>query len=238
MIPSKSRAGKTKTDKLLRELSMHYCYVVEPQDQQAYAALGHNIMVLPENNQGITYARDFILRQMRRLDYPWFWMLDDDIISFAESEFGKTKKADARVLDKAFKQFIFYPEKSLYSLEMQQFAWMQNDIIINKMAMQCVLFNMRVCQDINYDLELKIREDYDLSLKAIFHAKGTLKTCKYCYSIAPMKSQEGGMEKYYNTETEDREAHKLMGKWPGLFQKQYKRNRVDVSVNWKKVHGK
>ena len=79
MIPTKGRAGKTKTDKLLCKADLHYCFVVEPQDSHLYATLGHQIMVLPENDAGITYSRNWILKQMRKMKYERFWMLDDDI---------------------------------------------------------------------------------------------------------------------------------------------------------------
>lgn len=235
MIPSKGRAGKTKTNKLLREVGLAYTFVVEPQDREEYAATGACLMVLPENNMGITYSRDWILQQMRKYGYKQFWMLDDDIECFGEVVDGKTVTRDARILLKAFKQLQTYGPASIYTLELRQFAWSSADVQRDKIAMQCVMFDMQHCENINYDLRLKIREDYDISFQAIFKGKGTLKSGKYYYGIADMKSQEGGMSQWYNAETEMHETWKLCRKWPGLVTPLQKEDRIDVKVNWGKI---
>lgn len=235
MIPSKGRAGKTKTDKLLCKAGLHCCFVVEPQDEFHYSNLGHQIMVLPENNQGITYSRDWILKMMRRMKYERFWMLDDDIECFGEALDGKTIQTDAGVLIKAFEQLHAYGPASMYSLELRQFAWSSKEVQRNKVVMQCVMFDLKHCQNINYDTRLKIREDYDISFQAIFKDHGTLKSGKYYYGIADMKSQSGGMQQWYNEETEMQETWKLCRKWPGLVEPLKKEGRIDVKINWKKI---
>lgn len=235
MIPSKGRAGKTKTDKLLCKAGLHYCFVVEPKEQVLYSDAGHQIMVLPENNQGITYSRHWILNMMRRMKYERFWMLDDDIEDFGEAIDGKTIKTDASVLSKAYNQLRMYGSPSLFSLELRQFAWSSPQIQKDKIAMQCVLFDMQHCENINYDLRFKIREDYDLSFQAIFKGNGTLKSGKYYYGISDMKSQPGGMTEWYNEETEMHETWKLCRKWPGLVEPLQKDGRIDVKINWRKI---
>jgi hypothetical protein len=219
----------------LREANLTYCFVVEPAEKEIYKATGSKIMVLPESGQGITYSRDWIMKQMRHMGYKWFWMLDDDIECFGESFDGKTKQTDAGVLEKSWYQFRFYPPASLYSLELRQFSWSASEIQKDKIAMQCVLFNLENCKNIDYDIRLKIREDYDLSLQAIFRAKGTLRSGKYFYGIADMKSQPGGMSEWYNEETEMHETWKLCRKWPEIVEPLRKEGRIDVKINWKKI---
>ena len=235
MIPSKGRAGKTKTDKLLCKADLHYCFVVEPQDQALYADAGHQIMVLPENNQGITFSRHWILKMMRKMKYERFWMLDDDIECFGEVEEGKTIQKDGNVLVAAYDQLKIYGPASMYSLELRQFAWSAKEVQRDKIAMQCVMFDLQHCQNIEYDLRLKIREDYDISFQAIFKDKGTLKSGKYYYGIADMKSQAGGMSEWYNAETEMHETWKLCRKWPKLVEPLQKDGRIDVKINWSKI---
>lgn len=235
MIPSKGRAGKTKTDKILCKSGLHHCFVVEPQDQALYTDAGHQIMVLPENNQGITFSRHWILKMMRRMKYDKFWMLDDDIEYFGEAVDGKTVQTDAGVLHKAFQQLQVFGPASIYSLELRQFAWSAKEVKRDKIAMQCVMFDLQNCQNIDYDLRLKIREDYDISFQAIFKDKGTLKSGKYFYDIADMKSQAGGMSEWYNQQTEMHETWKLCRKWPGLVEPLEKEGRVDVKINWRKI---
>lgn len=234
MIPSKGRAGKTKTTKILDEAGLEYALVVEPQDLNEYRE-AHNCKIygLPENDRGITFARQEILKIARNSKFDRFWMLDDDIEEFGEIVVGKTKKTDASVLCKAERVFSKH-KASLYSLELRQFAWSSAELKKNRVAMQCVLFNLPLCKSLNYDLNIKIREDYDLTFQAIFNAFGTLRLAKYYYGIADMKSQKGGMEKYYNDIMEKEEVTKLVKKYPGLVEPVYKKNRYDVKVNWRK----
>jgi hypothetical protein len=61
-----------------------YTVFVEPQDTEAYRKAGHaSIVVLPENEKGIAYARQAILDYAVQNNDKWFWMIDDDIIQFS-----------------------------------------------------------------------------------------------------------------------------------------------------------
>lgn len=234
MIPSKGRAGKTKTTKILDASLIDYTLVVEPQDEAEYKKqYDCDIIVLPKNNQGITYARKYILDMAKNADLEWFWMMDDDINGFGEVVAGKTKKRNAEVLFKAESLFSKH-KSSLYSLELTQFAWSSAELKKNRVAMQCILFNVPLCKNIDYDLNIQIREDYDLTFQAIFKGYGTLRSAKYFYSIAAMKSQKGGMESFYNEEKEKQEVIKLCRKYPKLVEPVYKKNRHDVKINWRK----
>lgn len=218
----------------MREVGLKYCFVVEPQDKEAYASYGATTLTLPENDKGITYSRNFILNHCRKIGYQFFWMLDDDIENFGEVINGKTVKTNAEVLCKAFNQMAKF-EFSMASLELRQFAWSSKELTQNRTAMQCVLFNVKNCKDIDYDLNILIREDYDLTFQAITKGFGTLKTAKYYYGIADMKSQEGGMSQWYNEEREKKEVEKLCKKWGGLVEPEFKKNRRDVKINWRKL---
>ena len=91
-------------------------------------------------------------------------MLDDDIECFGEVEEGKTIQKDGNVLVAAYDQLKIYGPASMYSLELRQFAWSAKEVQRDKIAMQCVMFDLQHCQNIEYDLRLKIREDYDHQL--------------------------------------------------------------------------
>lgn len=219
---------------MLEKVGIEYALVVEPQDEESYKkSYTSKVFVLPENDRGITYARHRILKMCRDLRFEWFWMLDDDIQEFGEVILGKTKRKDASILPKATK-ILQKHNASLYSLELRQFAWTSDELKRNRISMQCVLFNVPNCKGIDYDLDIKIREDYDISLQAIFKAYGTIKTAKYYYGIADMKSQEGGMEQWYNDEFEKQEVIKICKKYPKLIEPVYKKNRHDVKINWRK----
>jgi hypothetical protein len=82
-IPSKGRPGFA-TAKQLNKVERPSTVFVEPQDFKAYWDAGHvSIVQLPENNRAIAYARQLIVEHAIGHDESWFWMLDDDIYSFA-----------------------------------------------------------------------------------------------------------------------------------------------------------
>lgn len=83
MIPTKGRHHRQL--KIITELQ-DFCditLVVEPQDVIAYQARYPHLKlhVLQENDQGIPYARNAIIR-MCRLTGKKTWMIDDDVTSF------------------------------------------------------------------------------------------------------------------------------------------------------------
>lgn len=83
VIPTKGRPTSS-TMKMLEECGVPYSIVIEPDEQGLYAeALTGNrflqkVHVLPLNQQGIGYCRNYILGIMTE---P-FWMLDDDLQKF------------------------------------------------------------------------------------------------------------------------------------------------------------
>jgi hypothetical protein len=82
-IPSKGRPDFA-TAKQLNKVERPFTVFVEPQDFKAYSDAGHvSIFKLPQNNRGIAYARQLIVEYVIGHDDSWFWMLDDDIYSFA-----------------------------------------------------------------------------------------------------------------------------------------------------------
>ena len=237
-IPSKGRAGLMKTAKLLEECGICYHVFVEPQDFDSYEKNRTHYQIIiniEENDRGIVFARNTILEYARQAKWENFWMMDDDLQEFGQVVKGKTVKKNADVIYLAQDQLLRY-DISLGSLQLRQFAWGSKELVRNRMAMQCYLFNMKNCQNLNFDPRVKIRDDFDLSLQAIFKAKGTLRTSKYYYGSDDMKSgMPGGMTSIYNEKNEKDDVSFLQKKWPGIFEQIEKRNRIDVKINWSKI---
>lgn len=233
MIPSKNRGGKTKTDILFSKFDYDYTFVIEPQDVPFYSG---KTFVLPENDRGISYSRDKILRHMREKGVEYFWMIDDDILHFGKKIRDKTVNTDASVLESATKMFLKY-DHCLYSLEYSQFAWCGEELSRNKVNFICVLFNMKNCQNLNYDTNILIREDFDISLQAILHGKGTLKTAKYFFCASPGHGvTSGGMQNYYKSpEVCKREVEKIVAKYPKICVPYQKDGRWEVKVKWSEI---
>jgi len=90
-VPSKGRATTSKTIPQLPE-EEEWSVVLEPQDVERYALPEKRVIVLPENDRGLAYARQFILAHARSKKLGWFWMLDDDISGFYRVVHGRNQR--------------------------------------------------------------------------------------------------------------------------------------------------
>jgi hypothetical protein len=83
-IPSKGRAQRLLTARCLDRDGVPYKVVVEPSQAEAYAAtVGWNrLEILPENNRGLVYSRNWITDHARSLYVERHWQIDDDILYF------------------------------------------------------------------------------------------------------------------------------------------------------------
>jgi len=80
-IPSKGRAGRSETARLFDSEGVPYLVVVEPQEVDAYAQRidKSKLVVLPENDQGLVYSRNFCKQHSIDSGAERHWQFDDDI---------------------------------------------------------------------------------------------------------------------------------------------------------------
>lgn len=80
-IPSKGRADRLLTAKLFTRDEVPFKIVVEPNEVPAYARHWgeESLLVLPENNKGLVYSRNWIKRHSTALGHERHWQFDDDI---------------------------------------------------------------------------------------------------------------------------------------------------------------
>lgn len=246
-IASKGRAGKSKTiAKLLEEGATVNLYV-EPQDAEAYGRAygGHPDMVpppgkvvihvLPENDQGITYVRKWILNRARELRVEWFWMLDDDISGMFRVEQGKCVKAPmVDVLRDAEELITKDPNPvAMGSLEYQQFAWSaKKPLKYNSYCEVAVLISVKNTMLINYRPDLK--EDRDLVLQALSMGYCSMRTAWLAFGAPKNGSNEGGLHDAYKGGLERHWSAEMVRRWPGICTLHTKPDgRPDVKINWR-----
>ena len=59
-IPTKGRLNNQKTYNILKELNLNPTLVIEPQEENEAVERDYDFIVLPENNKGISYSRNYI----------------------------------------------------------------------------------------------------------------------------------------------------------------------------------
>ena len=80
-IPSKGRAETALTPRFLIADSVPFKLVVEPQEQTAYASKwgAERLLVLPENDRGLVFVRNWIKQHSIDSGVERHWQLDDNI---------------------------------------------------------------------------------------------------------------------------------------------------------------
>lgn len=233
-IPSKCRLG-CKTAELLESASVPFTVVVEPQEQSAYKKRWP-VLVLPENNQGISYVRNWILKT-----HPsgWFWMLDDDISQFYIKGTTALIKADARsALVGAGKFFLHRPYVGQAALEYKVFSFLAKPtklLVWNSYCDVAVCVNKDQVKMLKYRKEANLKEDRDFTLQILASGLKTMRVALYSFGCPSIGSNPGGLRPVYQTDGSEHKAIlKMEELWPGVCRRIVKPNgKEDVKINWK-----
>lgn len=238
LIPSKNRPN-SKLFAMLRSDNLLFNIVVEPQDRQQYIDAGYSdiLIILPENDQGLPYARNFILNYCRSSKIPWFWMLDDDISNFYELVNSKNVKIGAsRALEIAETFFKANTSIGQVGLEYQQFSWSQKkDFHINSYCDVCVCINTAAARGLKFRESVLLKLDRDFTLQILANGYKTLKVSKVSFACPKNGSNVGGLYDVYKSGVEKQNVLKMCELWgEQICTPQIKPDgRFDVKINWK-----
>lgn len=235
-ILSKGRADSCNTAKLLDHAGVPYTVVVEPQETADYADVidPEKLLSLPDNNQGIAYVRNFILKQNRG---RWFWMLDDDISGFYVRGNKRVDRIDAQTA-LSESQRIIQSLKGVVQggLEYQQLAWSTTkQYALNSYCDVCVLINGGAVGFTKYRDEIALKVDRDFTLQLLSSGKRTARVQIYAFAAPENGSNAGGLQATYQTGIREREAvNQLAAMYPGIVKPVIKKNgRYDAKINWR-----
>lgn len=237
-IPSKGRPCAKIFKRLPRA-----CIVVEPQDEEVYRINNpnHKILVLPSNDQGIAFVRQYILSFARSFSAGWIWMLDDDIGHLYE-RFGQRliKQEDfSNILIKAQSIFLGFPNIGQASLEYRQFAWSaKTDFKMDGYCDVCVCINVKATNGINYRKQFSLKEDRDFTMQIIASGLNTMRISKYAF-CAPMNgTNAGGLRNIYDQKTPEKQTcNDLVELWGSKYCSVHVKpsGRFDLKINWKAI---
>lgn len=238
-VPTKNRIKNCNT--IINAVNFKLNIVVEPQDYEIYNKNypNHNYIILPENNKGITYVRNFIKEYTEKNNYDYYWQLDDDITAIYQRNDTKLIKVDYSFLQKAMQQFI-ENDIALGSLEYRQFAWSANkNLIFNSFCDSCVFVDNKKTFGMRYNKYVEGKEDRDFAIQIIKKGMRTARTTLYAFSAPPNGSNNGGLKEiFYDIGKEEICVNRMVEIWgDNICQKIIKDNgRVDVKINWKNIN--
>lgn len=226
-VPSKNRPS-TKTVELWASAGITPLIFVEPQDAEAYKGLP--IEVLPQNNQGLVYSRNYILNYARQNGVDWFCMCDDDIQNFGEVVAGKTKNRDASVILDVWEMAQKY-DFALTGIAYRQYAWSEKKPVrINTKLPECCVITQTKKILHNYR-QLDLKHDRDFAMQTI-RARGNVAVfSRYCFQVPNIGSNDGGLHEIYQDDTKYVNAcKKFVSLWPQYSRIVRRKGRFDIKV--------
>jgi hypothetical protein len=235
-IPSKGRADTCLTAKILESENIDFKIVIEPQDlseyQKHYPA--SKLLVMPENNKGIAYVRNFCKDHSNAQQQTHHWQLDDNIKSFRIRQMNKNVKQAASA---CLKTVEYYEQNfkniGISGLRHTMFAFSQKESLsFNQQCYSAVLVNNKT--PIRW--RDKIVEDTDYSLQLLMNNYVTVLFNRVLIEKAVTMSMKGGhTDSTYKGSGRGVNQQNLCNAYPGIFEltEQYGRTKIKPSRIWR-----
>ena len=240
-VISKGRSDVVGTSRLLDASGIAHTIVVEPQDKEAYEKTlvgSARLMVLPENDRGIVYVRNFVLNNARRCGIRYLCMMDDDVKAVGAVKDRRCVKGDAKLLELASQIFARLGFAQM-GLQYQQFAWSATKDFTSPTHCDCVSFlDMSRLNGVGYDPYVAMKEDWDFSLQVLKMGGMTAVLNRIWMSVPTMGANKGGLSDDYASHKDWIAAERLARKWgTDIVTTRWRvrggKKTLDCKVDWK-----
>lgn len=233
-IPSKNRAGKTTTNKILPNIGTFYVPISEIH-QYNYIK---NVVGVPNDIQGITNTRNWILRNTKE---KWVVFLDDDAKNVGYTKLGYDRSYKIDIRDEGF-----WGEEFLKAFDLtQQLGYKLWGVkteaaprsvypykpILTKTYLTASCMGMINDGEFYFDEEFKVKEDYEICLRHIVKYGGIL-GIRYIHWENEHWITEGGCKDYRTVDIERYAIKKLSKMYPGMIRSaKRKANQFTIALN-------
>lgn len=236
---------------MLEPFGYEVIHFVEPQDLDAYSHM-RKLICIEKNDQGISYARNYVLRWAKSNDIGKYWIIDDDILGFYKYVKGKTIKSDASILAEVESRTANLGFE-LIGLNHRSEMWRCAPYNVNSKYVYNVVLIDSKNVTWEYDDQVYMKEDRDFSLSAIkYGKKGIIRMNHFGFEMPVMGSNKGGLYEQYRQRLDTVHAKRMVLKWSPyctLYERTGKNNRIDGGVgsrtefkvdirSFAKAHGK
>lgn len=227
-IPSKNRAGKTKTDKILPNIGTFFI----PENEKHHYSYIKNIIGVPTKVKGITETRNWILKNTSEKHVVF---IDDDVKTC-----GYTKLNDISSKQIQLKNEGFWYNEFLKIFELTEqlgykiFGLKTESSLRSTYPYKPILtktYATASCMGIvndgefYFDESFKVKEDYEISLRHIL-LKGGLLGIRYLYWENEHWETEGGCKDYRTVSIEKEAIKKLVKLYPGMVSSVKRANSI------------
>jgi hypothetical protein len=220
-VPSKNRAGKTTTNKILPDIATFF---VPESEIHQYAHI-KNVVGVPKSVQGITSTRNWILKNT---DEKWVVFLDDDVKNAGYTELGRTQSKKISVTEQGF-----WGEEFLKAFDLtEQLGYKMWGVkteaaprsvypykpILTKTYLTASCMGMVNDGEFYFDENFKVKEDYEICLRHIVKYGGIL-GIRYIHWENEHWKTEGGCKDYRTIEIEKKAIKDLIKLYPDYISK-------------------
>ena len=219
-VLSKANAARCTTPCLFERNKVVFSLVVEPQDKKEYARRwGHErLILLPENNKGLSYARCYVRDYSAGIGEEKHWQLDDDISGFSmngeETEWITTAVHPSRAFYLVESSCEKYSNIACAAPSNSSFPPKKKggeEILFNKLVASCFLVDNRIdC----FRWSIDRVEDIDYCMEVLTSGLCTLKFANVFFGKANDLSVSGN---YSKLDLYQKAKAEIMAKWPGVF---------------------
>lgn len=219
-IPSKGRAGKTKSSMFFKDAILY----VPEYEYNDYKIFNENVIAVPHEIKGITKTRNFILNDCKD---KYIIMIDDDvkIQGWLEVEKYQMKKRSLDYMDwicEFYKLFSICEDLNFKIWGVRTESSPRGTYPFQPFLFQSYVTAscMGIVNDGSYyfDENFEVKEDYEICLRHIKERGGIL-SVKYLVWENEHWYNEGGCKDYRTTEIELKCIKQLIELYPGMIRR-------------------
>ncbi len=233
-IPSKNRAGKTTTNKVLPNIGTFF---VPKSELHQYSYI-KNVIGIPNKVQGITPTRNWILKNT---DEKWVVFLDDDAKNVGFTKLNERKSEKIEIRDEGFwaKEFLKafdLTEQLNYKMwgvktEAAPRSVYPYKPILTKTYLTASCMGLINDGEFYFDENFKVKEDYEICLRHIVKYGGIL-GIRYLHWENEHWVTDGGCKDYRTVEMEKKAIKDLAKMYPGMIRSaKRKANTFTIQLN-------
>ena len=244
-IPSKGRADRLMTARMFAGAGVPFKVVVEPNEVSAYEKeWGDHLLVLPENNRGLVYSRNWIKRYSTDQGHDRHWQFDDDIRKMMRLHRGLKVPCDSRTALIVAEDFCDrYENVAIASFNTDAFvpltgmrarSW--DPFFLNSRCYTVFLVSNKIP---NY-WRGRYNEDTDMSLQVLADGMCTILFNAFLICTPMTMTAPGGQmvsaAGSYQGDGRLKMARDLERCWPGVVttKRKFRRAQHDVKDAWRK----
>ena len=222
-VASYKRADICKTHKYLKDIT----YVVMEKEKKEYEKVHKNLWVVPNEVQGnLARVWNFILDNAPEENII---LIDDDIKHFGRYNCNKSFKLNESEVYKMIEEGIQLAK------DLKVVYWGLNCLADKGAYREYTPFGLTSYiggpfqahrkNDLRYDEEIFLKEDYDMSLQVLNKHRKNLRMNMYHY-VCEQATIKGGCADYRNVEKEIKQNNLLQKKWGNKIVKFDKSNKM------------